>query len=252
MNESKEVAEVKTDPFIDMVERVSANPNIDADKLQRVLDMQMQVLDRNAEQAFAAALNTVQANLPRVARDAANDQTHSMYARLETIDKAITPVLTANGFSWSCTQDDSPREGYIRVRGTLRHVDGHAESGYFVDLPLDDRGIKGSVNKTAVHATGSTFTYGRRYLKCMALDIAVGDDTDGNAPDDYITAEQSEELRALMDQLPAATQAAFLKWALSKPALDGEETVDDLNARYFDDYKKNLQKKVKQIADSQS
>ncbi len=244
---NKAVATITPDPFLEMVERVSSNPDIDADKLQKVLDMQVQVLDRNARQAFFVALNKVQADLPQVARDAANDQTHSMYAKLETISKAVTPVLTGNGFSTSFSQANSEKDGYMRIQGVLRHVEGHSET-YFVDLPPDDAGIKGNVNKTPLHAAGSTFTYGRRYLKCLMVDVAVGDDTDGNLPSAFLSAEQADELRPLFDKLPKKTQSAFLKWALSKTELDGTETVDDLNADYFGQYKENLQKKVAKLS----
>jgi len=63
----------------------------------------------------------------------------------------------------------------------LSHSAGHTRK-YWVDLPLDQAGIKGTVNKTPMHATGSTFSYGRRYLVVMIFNISViGEDDDGVA-----------------------------------------------------------------------
>jgi len=177
---NKAVATV--DPFLEMVERVASNPDIDADKIQKILDMQIQVMDRMARDEFYAAMNIVQKELPIVARDAYNAQTQSRYAKIEAIAKAIKPVYTKEGFSMSFSQDKSEFEAYVRINGVLRHSAGHSENKYYIDLPVDNVGIKGSVNKTMVHATGSTLTYGRRYLTCMMFNVATEDDEDGNAP----------------------------------------------------------------------
>jgi len=218
------VAEV--DPFLAMIEKIAANPNIDADKIDKFLSMQERIMDRNARNAFYEAMNQVQAALPTVARDAENRQTNSMYARLETISRAIKPIYTSHGFSASFWEGEAKREGYIRIEGVLRHRDGHSEP-YHCELPIDDKGIQGKVNKTAVHGTGSTFTYGRRYLTCMMFDIAVGDDTDGNMPEDDtpLSKDQIADLEALLTEVKA-DKKAFLKWAKS-------DSVENIPARKY-------------------
>lgn len=196
----KDIATTPVDPFVQMVEGLATNEAVDADKLEKLVDVQLKVLSENARRDFNAALADVQRNLPAVAKDAANDQTRSRYARHESIARAIKPVYTAEGFSTSFSQADGP-EGYIRIKGTLRHVGGHDEE-YFVDLPIDDKGIKGQTNKTQLHATGSTLTYGRRYLTCLMFDVAVGDDTDGNQPaPPPLTEDEQVELYAKATEL---------------------------------------------------
>lgn len=178
----KAVAEVQPDPFLEMVERVASNPDIDADKIQKILDMQIQVMDRTARDEFYAAMNRVQAELPAVYRDAENKQTNSRYSKIETIAKAIKPIYTKHGFSTSFSEDKSDGDGYIRIRGVLRHCNGHSEDHYYVDLPVDNVGIHGKVNKTMVHGTASTFQYGRRYLTLFMFNVTTDDDDDdGNA-----------------------------------------------------------------------
>lgn len=229
-----------------LISKLVENKDFDVDKLDKMMTLQERWEDRRAEVEFNAAMSRVQNLLPEVEKKSDNLQTNSKYAKHEAIALAIKPIYTTEGFSAVFSQGQSDTEGYLRVNGTLRHSAGHSEPHY-VDLPLDKAGIKGNVNKTDLHATSSTFTYGRRILTCMMFDVATGDDTDGNLPGALVTEEQANQLRAKFDKLPAKTQTAFLKWALSKPELDGEESVDDLGAKYFDDYMKNLDRKLAQI-----
>jgi hypothetical protein len=81
----------------------------------------------------------------------------------------------------------------------LRHRDGH-KTEHYRDVAIDATGIAGKVNKTQTHAEASSITYGRRYVTCLAFDVATGDDTDGNKPTDKITEEQAIRLRAMMTE----------------------------------------------------
>lgn len=235
--EQTEIAQSSDDPFVQMVERFATNPDIDADKLQKLVDMQMQILDRNAKTEFYDAMNRVQSKLPSVLPNKRNSQTNSDYADLKAISSAITPVYTAEGFSASFWQGKSDAEGMIRVVGILRHKSGYSEPERFVDIPPDKVGIKGSVNKTDIHAAGSAFTYGRRYLKAMMFDISVGLDTDGNADYERITEDQAANLEAMIEEVGADRQK-FLAYCKV-------EDLVDLPAQYFHTAVSALEKKRK-------
>lgn len=223
--ESQEVAVATADPFMSMVERLASIPNLSAETVDRFLAMQERVMDREAKTAFYDAMNRVQAAIPSVMPNSRNDQTSSDYANLKAISSAIKPVYTKEGFSASFWQGKSEVEGNIRVEGVLRHRDGHSEP-YSLELPPDKAGIAGKVNKTDVHAAGSTFTYGRRYLTCMMFDVAVGFDTDGNQPADTITEEQVATLQKLLDNVSDTDNDLFFKWAKI-------EALEDLPAKKF-------------------
>lgn len=198
--------------LIGMMERLAANPDIPTEKLRELLDLQERILDREAEQAFAEAMARAQEKMPVVAKDAENEHTKSTYARLEAISKAITPIYTAEGLSLTCSEEASPKDNHIRVVGILRHKLGYKEQ-HHVDVAIDSVGSKGTVNKTATQAAGSTFTYGRRYLKCMIFDIATGDDNDGNGAGlQRLNEEQVEQLEQKVKDT-GANRAAFLRWA---------------------------------------
>jgi len=233
---NKEVVTITPDPFVDMVERLATNEAVDPDKMQKLVDLQMQIMDRNARDAFYNAMNLVQAGLPTVAKDALNKQTSSMYAKLETVARAIKPVYTSEGFSASFWEGKTEKEDYIRIEGVLRHREGHSEP-YSLELPLDMAGIKGNVNKTRIHASGSTFTYGRRYLTCMMFDVATGDDNDAQQPVETISEDQANDLTALINEigLTPTRKKAFFKWAKI-------ETVEQMPLADFDFACKYLRK----------
>lgn len=209
--EAKEVVEQSEGgALVAMVERLALSPDVDVEKLEKMLDMQERILDRNAAAEFAAAMTRVQAKIPAITKDAYNDQTRSHYATHEAIARDLKPIYTAEGFSISFGEGESPRADHVRIEGELMHSAGHRKM-YHVDLPLDNAGIKGSVNKTGVHATGSSLMYGRRYLTLMIFDVATGDDNDGNQPVEVITDEQVKVLEELIKET-GVKRSGVLQW----------------------------------------
>jgi len=188
--------------MIQVIERAANNPNVDIDKMERLLQLQERILSRQAEVAFNAAMQAAQAELPQVLRDAKNPQTNSRYARLETVSKAMNPVITRHGFSMSFGTELSPVPDHYRITCELAHAEGHSRQ-YHADIPADGTGMKGTQNKTATHAFGSTMSYGRRYLKLLIFDIATTDDDDGNAASGLvpITDKQVATIEALIEEV---------------------------------------------------
>lgn len=182
--EAKDLAEVPDEPegqagaLVTLIDRLARDPNVDVDKMERLLAMQERVFERRAEVAFNQAMARVQAEGVKVRRKSENKQTRSSYADLEALSDAMTPIAAREGFSLSYGTDQSPVEGWIRVTCDVAHVGGHKEHR-FVDLPLDTVGIGDKRNKTDLHGAGSALSYGRRYLKLLIFDVATTDD-DGN------------------------------------------------------------------------
>lgn len=207
--------------MVSMMERLALNPDLPVEKLEKLLEMQIRIMGIEAEKEFAAAMARVQSKLPKVGRDRDNDQTGSKYATLEAIAAAIKPIYTAEGFSMSFSEAPSPKDQHVRVIGILRHKDGH-KTDHYRDVAVDTAGIAGKVNKTLTHGEASSITYGRRYVTCLAFDVATGDDTDGNKPGDKITEEQAVRLRAMMTEFgveePKFLEALQLKKLEEMPA----------------------------------
>jgi hypothetical protein len=167
--------------------------------MRAVLDMRTEMMDRDAEVAFSAAMSDVQSEMRPVLAESENKQTSSKYAKLDAIAKAIDPIISKHGFSKSFGQGETDKQNHYRVTMELRHRAGFKKD-YFLDVPVDAAGMAGKINKTATHALGSTMSYGRRYIKLMAFDIATGDDDDGNSAThrETITAEQVQKITDLL------------------------------------------------------
>lgn len=184
---------------------------IDADSLGKMLDLQQRWQADEARKQYFAAMQECQSQLPTVVKDAENKQTNSRYARLETLSRAIDPVIHEYGFAISYGSEDSPLERHIRIVATVMHRSGH-QCAHRIDLPVDDEGLKGNRNKTGTHATGSTISYARRYLKLMAFDVAVAkEDDDGNRVP-VIDGLQRQLLQRLMAEREI-NEGKFWEWA---------------------------------------
>jgi hypothetical protein len=167
--------------YAEIIVRCAQN-GISAEIIEKLTAAQKEEDAQAASAAFAASMRSCQQEMPAVVKDADNRQTNSRYARLESINRVITPVYTKHGFSLSFGTGDSPLAEHMRITCDVMHSAGHTKS-YHLDLPPDGSGIKGTANKTAVHAMGSTMSYGRRYLTMMIFNLALADeDNDAQRP----------------------------------------------------------------------
>jgi hypothetical protein len=160
---------------LSMIERVALDPNSDVEKLEKMLDMQERVLDRNARMDFDSALPLMQAELPEVEKLAQGH--NSNYAKFEHILAAIKPFLLAHGFS--ITHRVNSEGNTVKITGVLSHRSGHREETT-LELPIDTSG-----NKNDVQAVASSTEYGRRYTMNSLIGIATKDaDKDGGTGGD--------------------------------------------------------------------
>jgi len=170
-----------SDNIVRMIEQVAMNPDVPVDKMERIMAMQERILDRQAQQDFTAAMVRVQKSIPAIVKHRKNEQTNSAYADLDDINRVIKPIYSAEGFSLSFGTDGEHLPGTVRIVCEVSHIGGYSKT-FTYDAPIDDKGIKGTVNKTATHARGSANTYGQRYLVKMIFNLTLaGEDDDGNA-----------------------------------------------------------------------
>lgn len=189
--------------IINVIARAAADPNVDIDKMERLLEMQERVIARTAEAAFNVAMNAAQSEMRPIAANASNPQTKSRYATYDKLDRVLRPIYTSHGFSLSFDEGDSPKPEHVRVLCYVSHVGGHTRT-YHRDMPADGKGAKGGDVMTKTHAAGAAGSYGARYLLKGIFNIAVGeDDDDGNGHVEPINAEQFETLNGLADAVGA-------------------------------------------------
>lgn len=220
--------------IIQVIERAATNPNVDIDKMERLLEMQERIMERNARSAYAADLARMQPELPVIAeRGGIKDRSgrvQSTYALWEDINEAIKPVLAKHGFALSFRTGQE--EGRITVTGVLSHREGHSEETT-MHLPIDTSGSKNSVQ-----AVGSSISYGKRYTAGALLNITSrGEDDDGKAAGGVATIsdEQVQALQDLIIEVGAdpVKFCAYLKVEklAALPSDQYERAVDALNAK---------------------
>lgn len=162
---------------LSIISRAAADPNVDIDKLERLLEMQERVMQREARTAYYSALAEMQPNLPVVDERGGikdrNGNIQSTYALWEDVNEAIRPILAQYGFA--LTFKVSRTENEITTTGILSHRAGHSERTE-LSLPTDTSG-----SKNAVQAVGSSTSYGKRYTGFALLNItSTGEDDDGD------------------------------------------------------------------------
>lgn len=227
---TKPANQVPADPaagVLAVIERAANNPEVDIDKMERLLVMQEKILNKQAETTFNQAMATAQSEMRPIAADAENPQTRSKYASYKALDNALRPVYTAHGFALSFNTADSPQDKYIRVLCYVSHQAGFSRT-YHVDMPADGLGAKGGQVMTKTHAAGSAMTYGMRYLLKLIFNVAIGeDDDDGNLAGavEFVTKAQAGTLAELL-KISGANQGKFLGWLQA-------ETMADIRASDF-------------------
>lgn len=210
-NESSAVTTVEPSNILSVIERAATNPDVDIEKMERLMGMHERLMGKQAEQEFNKAMNEAQTAMGRVSADATNPQTRSQYASYAALDRALRPIYTHHGFALSFDTGEGAPDAYVRVVCYVTHSSGHSKT-YHTDMPADGKGAKGGDVMTKTHAAGSAMSYGMRYLLKMIFNVAIGtDDDDGNsAAVSTITEDQIANLEALISEV-GADKAAFLK-----------------------------------------
>lgn len=193
----------ETSAVLSMIARAASDPNVDIDKMERLLIMRDKTMALQARTAYDDAMADMQPELPVIGErgDAAGRYTFALW---EDIQTAIKPVLQRHGFALTFRMDTASG---ITVTGILSHRGGHREETS-ISLPADPSG-----NKNAVQAVASAVQYGKRYTAGALLNLTShGQDDDAYATAaTYITAEQAATLRDIAEDVKA-NLPAFLKY----------------------------------------
>jgi len=182
-----QVQQMQFEGTLNLIREMALNPNVDPDKLSKILDLQERVMDKSAEQQFNDAMHKAQEEMSFVATDSENQHKHNRYASYKALDKQIRPIYTKHGFSVSFDTGPGREEygpipdGHIRVLMDIAHSAGWRVQKH-ADIPVETTGSEGGKVMTRTHATGSGMSYGKRYLLIFGFNLAVGEhDDDGNA-----------------------------------------------------------------------
>ncbi len=220
----------------DQLLQLAIDKDADIDKLEKLIQLKVDCDNRESKKQYNMAMVKAQASMPVVPRDKDNNQTHSKYSSYETILRYTKPIYTEHGFSISFFEGETSKDGHIRICANVMHMEGHTED-YFVDIPIDDKGIKGTVNKTQTHAKGSSISYGRGYLIKMVFNIPTGEDDDGNGctPIKHVDEEQQANIQSLIDEVKPRMQGFYKHFNVKDiseiPATKYKQVINQLEAK---------------------
>lgn len=178
-----------------MVEMAMRGGQLDPATLRELLAVQREWEAGEARKAFARALVALKASLPSViGRDttvdftSAKGRTRYTHTSLAAAMEAVTPHLTAHGFSlaWVPSTD----KGQVTVTARLTHAEGHHEETS-ISAPVDTSG-----NKSPAQGVASTITLLQRYAALSLLGIATADMKEPAGPPADDAVDTNRNMRA--------------------------------------------------------
>lgn len=231
-----------SDSILAIIAQAARDPNVDIDKMERLLAMQERVQARDSKIAFTTAFADMQPELPIIDRKGRititdkNDREKviqsTAFAKWEDINEAIVPILHRHRFALSFKPGMAP-DGRVTVTAILRHVGGHEDEATFT-LPHDSSG-----SKNAVQAIGSSNSYGKRYAACDVLNITTrGQDDDGEEAGAPQTVSDTELAR--LQQLASDAGADLPKFCRYMKV----SSLKDLPANRFNEAVEQLRRKA--------
>ncbi len=223
-----------------LIERLATMPELDMERLDKLMQMKKEWDANEARKAFTAAMAAFKANPPEILKDRhveytserTGKKTEYDHATLGAACSAIIKGLSAVGIShrWDLAQSDNR----IKVTCVLTHALGHGESVSLIAGPDDSGG------KNAIQAVASCVSYLERYTLFAATGLSSADmDDDGQAAgarpkEPTITEEQIKSLEKLINGGGGdmAKALRFMKLAsLSEiPAKNYDAVLKDIQA----------------------
>jgi len=221
------------EPSIAQMLQSALATGVDPAKLDKMLDVFERMENKRAEREFNAAFAKLQSELPEIVAESVIPN-RGKYARFENVMHQIQPILNANGFAVSFSQQSDEKR--ITVTCFLRHVGGHYTSNPFAVR------IGGQKADSDAQADSKLSTTAKRNALLQALNIVVHQDylqDDDNPTNEggYITPAQAIELAEWVESI-GADKAKFLEYA-------GAITFETIHAVRYEDLVAVLKKKEK-------
>lgn len=204
-----------------LIEIVRRN-DIDPDKLEKFLDLQIKMEDRQAESALNEALAGFQAECPIIQKTKKSH--NSNYAPYDEIKHIVKPIALKYGLSWSFSVSDKS-ESIKEIVITVRHKAGAQFCSSYLFPSMDDGGKMNSSQRTK-----SANSYAKRVVLENALDIA--------------SAEMDDDARRAIDSVASPEQVATIKDLMSKTKVTDAMIFERYRINSFDDLSSHDAKKA--------
>ena len=194
LNMTKEIKKKEEFSMQDALMRVCQDETINPERLEKFLDLQIKMEERQNEKDLNAALANFQAECPIIPKTKKGH--NSDYAPLDEIVYLIKPILNKHGLSFSFTTDEKTNEEK-EMTVIVRHKSGGSYESKSTFPSLDS--TKSMNNSQRARSANS-------YAKRTALENALGivsagvDDDAGRSVDNPITDDQIEKINTLLGQ----------------------------------------------------
>ncbi|TCG09311.1 hypothetical protein BZM27_05785 [Paraburkholderia steynii] len=172
--------------------RYALESGADLDRLERLMQMQMQWEDREARKAFDASMAEFKLNPPTILKDkhvefkTNSGVTAYDHATIGNVVEKVVASLATYGFShrWIPRRTEG---GMMSITCVIKHKLGHSEETTL------EAGLDQSGGKNSIQAMSSTVTYLERYSLLAAVGLATKDqaDDDGHGSDGKPSADET-------------------------------------------------------------
>lgn len=180
--------------------------------LEKLLDVQIKMEDRNAVRMFNTDFVALQREMPKVQAVQAvpnkDGSTRYMFAPFDAIDDQARPLCLKFGFTYTFGEGEE-RAGKITKTCILAHIGGHSRTNaYTVRIGHGPPGCSES------QADGAAHSYAKRGALCDALNIRIDKATEADPRQEShpITPDQATELERRVRETNSNIDA-FLKFA---------------------------------------
>lgn len=242
------------DKFLALIEKVIVSKEVDADKLRVLVDLQIQLEDRQAEKAFDADMIEAQAEVRALSWDKVNLERNSRNVSYPKIDSMLRPIRQKYGFTQTWDSEPSGIADMMVVCCDVIHRSGHRRR-YRLPMPIDNMGPKGGSGvMTKQQAVVSGSSYGIRKLASMIWDIPLlvdKDDNDGNPIRSTVSEPQAKVLRDLEGRLSETTRLKVFEF-LTITYKQEIKSVEDIPASRYKHAETTLARALNSEAKSSS
>jgi len=187
------------------------NTDLNPDAVEKYLNMQLKLLDRQQEQEFRRCKIAAKYEMPVVTKNKKIEfkgKVQSRYADFDRIREVCDPILKKYGLSVDFNFGTNEK-GQPTIQPYMDHINGYREYGGTQAYPIDNSG-----SKNGVQGVGSTNSYGSRYQYCAIAGIRIsGLDNDAQRPKQVTPLGVNEQ--ALVDDARAKSiggMAAYEDW----------------------------------------
>ena len=198
--------------------------DIDPDRLEKFLNLQIKMEERQAKKSFSEAMANFQGKCPTIPKSKkveftakSGNTTKYNYAPLDEMIHVARPYLKESGLSYSFNM--VPKDNKItKLITTIRHINGHEENTeYEFDTIHEDSRMNLSQRRK------SALSFAKRAALENALGLVTADEDDDakRAIDNPVTKEQLDTIKELMFHTET-TEPIFIKYLQV-------ESLDDLS-----------------------